>query len=111
MLHYSSTSVDICEDTDAGEGWIAFRWAHDLYGYEELKIDLDGHCSRRMPIHSGTGPPEIVELRQDGIRLRFDPILARKLQLEEETEYLFRLSDAEFVDLRRVVDYFDGTEP
>ena len=105
MSQYSATSVVVQADLDHGEGDVVFQWPHPRYGYEELKIDLDGHCSRRMPIYSGSGPPEIVELRQDGIRIRFDPTLAQKLRLEEEIEILFRLSDGEFVELRGVVDY------
>ena len=109
MSQYSATYVGVQADTDHGEGRVVFRWPDDSYGYEELRIDLDGHCSRRMPLYSGTGPPEIVELRRDGIRIRFDPMLARKLVLEEEIEILFCLPEAEFVELRRGVDYFDGT--
>ena len=108
MSQYSATSVGVQADTDHGEGRVVFQWPHDRYGYEELTIDLDGHCSRRMPLYSGTGSPEIVELRPDRIRIRFDPILAHKLGLEEEIEILFRLSDAEFTELRCVVDYFTG---
>jgi hypothetical protein len=105
---YSATSVKLLTDVDYGEGWVTFCWPHELYGYDELRIDLDGHCSRRMPIHSGAGPPEIAELRRDGIKLRFDPILAQKLELQEEIEILFSLSNAEFAQLRRVVDYLEG---
>ena len=108
MLEYSATSVEVVADTDAGEGWVVFRWKHELYGYDELRIFLDGHCSRRMPIHSGDGLPEFVELRSDGIRLRFDPLLARKLMLEAEIDISFQLSEDELWQLRRAVDYFDG---
>jgi hypothetical protein len=110
MSHYVASYVGVNADTDHGEGWVVFKWPQERYGYEELTIDLDGHCRRRMPLYSGTGPPEFVELRRDGIRIRFDPILAQKLRLEEEIEILFHLPDAEFVALRRVVDYFDGTK-
>jgi hypothetical protein len=109
MSRYSASYVGVEADTDHGEGLVVFQWPHDRYGYESLKIDLDGHCSRRMPLYSGTGPPEFVELRRDRIRIRFDATLAQKLRLEEEIEILFDLPDAEFAELRRVVDYFDGT--
>ena len=56
------------------------------------------------------GRPHFVELRRDGVRIRFDPILANKLQTEEEIEILYHFTDAEFDDLRRVFDYFNGTE-
>jgi hypothetical protein len=106
MQHYSATSVQVLADTDHSEGWVVFRWAHDVYGYEELRIDLDGHCSRRMPSHSGSGPPEFVELRRDRVKLGFGAELARKLRLDEEVEISFSLLEPEFQELRRVIDYF-----
>jgi hypothetical protein len=110
MSQYSASSVGVLIDTDHGEGWITFQWPHELYGYEELRIDLDGHCSRRMPVHSGTGPPDFVDFatrrHQDSLR----PRPAQELQLEEEIEILFHLTEAEFDDVRRVVDYLNGTE-
>ena len=63
-----------------------------------------------MPIHSGDGPPEFVELRRDGIKLRFARPLAEKLQLAEEIEISFCLSDGEFSELRRVVQFFNGED-
>jgi hypothetical protein len=108
MTRYSATSVHIHADTDCGEGWVVFQWAEELCGQEELKIDLDGHCSRRMSIRSGTGPPEFVELRRDLVTMRFDSALAQKLQMADEIEISFHLSDAEFADLSRVIDYFNG---
>jgi hypothetical protein len=110
MSQYLARYVGVDADTDHGEGWVVFQWPDERYGYDELTSDLDGHCRRRMPVYSGTGLPEFVELRRDGIRIRFDPILAEKLGLEVEIEILFHLPDAEFDDLRRVVDYFDGAE-
>lgn len=109
LIQYQATYVGVVADTDHGEGCIVFRWPHEHLGYELLKISLDGHCSRRMPIHSGSGPPEFVELRRDGVRVRFAPELARKLQMDEEVEILFTLADPEFEELRRVVEFFDGT--
>jgi hypothetical protein len=108
MSRYAASYFGAAIDTDHGEGWITFRWPDELHGYDELTIDLDGHCSRRMPIHSGSGPPDFLELWHDGIRIRFDPILARKLQMEEEIKIFFHITDAEFDDLRRVFDYFNG---
>jgi hypothetical protein len=110
MTRYAATSVDVTGvDIDHGYGWISFRWPHDIYGHEELNIDLsDGHCSRRMPLHSGTGALAIMELRKDGIILGFDPDLAKRLCLESEIEILFSMPDVEFDRLRRVLDAFVG---
>lgn len=108
MPRYAATAVDVRADTEHGEGWVVFRWPHDRYGYEEMRIDLDGHCSRRMPVHSGTGPPEFVRLHRDGVRLRFDPPLAEKLRLAPEIEITFSIPNGVFADLRRVVEYFNG---
>jgi hypothetical protein len=110
MSKHVASYVGVNADTDHGEGWVVFRWPHERYGHEELTIDLDGHCRRRMPLRSGTGPPAFVELRRDGVRIRFDPILAQKLGLDEEIEILFHLPDGEFAELHRVIGYFDGTE-
>lgn len=60
MSRYSASYFGAEVDTDRGEGWITFQRPHDLYGYEQLTIDLDGHCSRRMPIRSGNGPPDFL---------------------------------------------------
>lgn len=110
MSRFTATSVCLTADTDYGEGRVVFQWPHEFYGYEELTIDLDGYCSRRMPIHSGDGPPEFVELRRDSIKLRFTRSLAEKLHLAEEIEISFQLSDDEFSELQRVVEYFNGED-
>lgn len=108
MDRYSASHVYISADTDHGEGWVVFEWPDETYGYEQLKIDLDGHCSRRMPIRSGSGPPEFVEVNADRIRLRFDATLAHRLSLAEEIEITYRLTEQEFEELRQVVEYFGG---
>ncbi len=110
MAQYHAEKVELDAETDYGEGWVEFQWPDSLYGWECLKIDLDRHCSRRMPIRSGDGLPDLVELQRNRIRFRFDPSLARKLELEQDVEITFDISDDEFSDLRRVVDYLFGGE-
>jgi len=61
-------------------------------------------------IDSGTGPREIAELRRGRNGICFGPVLARRLGLEEEIEISFRLPDAEFAELSRVVDYLGRCE-
>ena len=56
MVSYYADSVVNEADTDYGEGWIGFYWIDPLCGREGISIELDGHCSRRMPIRSGQGP-------------------------------------------------------
>ena len=73
-------------------------------------IDLDGHCSRRMPIRSGDGPPLVVELQRDRIKLRFPALLAKKLELDEEIEILFAISDNDFAQLQRTIEYFSDAD-
>jgi hypothetical protein len=108
VQEYVATNVFILADVDNGEGWVIFQWPDELYGYEELTIGLDGHCSRRMPIHSGHGPPDVVELDRNKIRLRFDPELAERLQLSEEIAISYRLTDRDYNQLKSVVTYFNG---
>jgi hypothetical protein len=110
MTSFYADRVDVTADTDNGEGWITFRWPDRLFGWECLIIDLDGHCSRRMPIRSGDGWPEFVELKRDRIILRFEPSLAEKLQLEEDVEITFAISDDDFRQLSRAIDYLNGAE-
>lgn len=105
MMKLSAESVHVFADYDHGEGWLAIHWRHDLYGGDTLSIGFDGWCSRRMPIRSGQGPPEYVELTRDRLRLRFAPDLAKKLELDEEVEISFSASDEEFDELRRWVDF------
>ncbi len=108
MQKINVSYIGILADYDHGEGWIVIRWPHKYYGYEELTIDITGHCSRRMPLYSGQGPPEYVELTRDRLRLRFDAKLAAKLKLEEDVEFSFALSDEEFSELERWVEYWNG---
>ncbi|HEV3341672.1 MAG TPA: hypothetical protein VG125_15000 [Pirellulales bacterium] len=103
-------AVEVSGDLDYGEGDVCFRWDDDLYGYDLLAIDFDGHCSRRMPIHSGEGPPEFVSLSRDRLILRFESALARKLKLDEDVEIRFSLQDAEFEKLAAVVARFNGAD-
>jgi len=59
-----------------GNGELTFRWPDNISSYEELNIELDGFCSRRMPIHSGRGIAAL-ELYREHMRLRFTPELAQ----------------------------------
>ncbi len=67
MASFQAANVGVPDDIalDYGEGCLSFRWVDPIYGWEGLTIDLDGHCSREMPIRSGKGPPDFVELLRD----------------------------------------------
>jgi hypothetical protein len=108
MITYQANRVSLDADIDYGEGYIEFQWSDTVFGWECLTIDLNGHCSRRMPIHSGQGLPTFAELQQNRMRLHFDANLAKKLQLEEDVEILFDVSEPDFQKLRQVVDYLIG---
>ena len=103
-------SVEVFGDLDYGEGSVSFRWDDDLYGYDLLAIDFEGHCSRRRSIDSGEGPPEFASLCRDCLVLRLDSALARKLKLEEDVEIRFHLTDPEFEQLAAVVARFNGDD-
>jgi hypothetical protein len=109
MAVYHATSVGVigAEDLDYGEGWVTFSWPDPIYGHEGLQINFDGFCQREMPVHSGQGPPEFVDLQRDRIKVRFSPTLAEKLQLEPDVEIVFNISDKEFESLKLVFDYFN----
>jgi hypothetical protein len=108
MVLYRAENVELTVDTDYGEGWVTFQWPDQLYGWECLMIYVDGHCSRRMPIRSGNGLPEFVALQRDRIKLRFDPVLAAKLELEQEVEIAFDVSDDVFRELQKAITYING---
>jgi hypothetical protein len=110
MEIYRATAVEVFADVDYGEGDVSFQWPDALYGTEGLTIDLDGHCSRNMPVRSGGGPPHMI-LERDNIKLRFSPELAKRLLLAEEIEIRFDIGDDEFQSLQRVIDYFEGDGP
>jgi hypothetical protein len=106
MQIYEAASVIIaCLDFDYGEGWIEFEWADQARGTEALRITLDGHCSRKMPIRSGDGWPTDIELAADRIRLRFDAELAAKLEFAELIEIRFTPSDEQYQKLQDFVRY------
>ena len=79
-----------------------------MYGTEGLTIDYNGHCSREMPIRSGEGWPDFAELRRNLVRIRFASSLAVKLELPEEIEIGFSLTDEGFAELQRAVNWFSG---
>lgn len=108
MATYKAISVEIIADLDHGEGWIQFLWHDRQYGNEGLRIDLDGHCSRKMPMRSGTGPPEFEEIEAHRLRLRFTPILAKLLALDEVIEIEMSLSPDEFERLKQFIDCLPG---
>jgi len=115
MQKLVAKSVEVCGDLDYGEGFISFRWDDDLYGYDLLAIDFEGHCSRRRPIDSGEidsgeGPPAFVSLSSEHLVLRFDAGLARKLKLDEEVEIRFSLTEPELEQLAAVVAHINGDD-
>lgn len=108
MTKLSASFIGVLADYDHGEGWLVITWPHEFYGYDSLQINFDGHCSRRMPINSGSGSFEYVELTRDRIRLHFDADLAGKLKLDEDIEFSFSISDEQFTELRRWVEFWNG---
>lgn len=93
--------VGIVADFDHGEGWLHFGWEDAIGCAASLTIDMDGHCSREMPIRSGLGPPQFLGLQRDRIRLGFTAELAAKLEMEQVVEFQFVLDDATFDQLRQ----------
>jgi hypothetical protein len=105
MQSLHARKVNVLADTDHGEGCMRFEWADELAGWDELKIDLDGHCSRRMPIHSGSGGLECVELSRNRIRLRLSPGLADRLRLDTDVEFTFAIPEPDYAELHRAVEH------
>ena len=105
MQRIKLTSAGSICDFDHGEGCVTFSWVTTDGLDALLTIDLDGHCSREMPVRSGT-EPEIVAVESDRIQLRFRPELADKLQLETDVEMICDFDDATLADLRRLWEYY-----
>ena len=105
MNRIALASADSNCDFDYGEGWIALCWLTDVGLDAELTIDLDGHCSREMPIRSGTGV-SIVSVSRDSLTLNFTPQLAGKLELEANLEFVGEFSDAVYADIVRLAELF-----
>lgn len=105
MQSISNAQIGSILDFDHGEGWITFSWV-DANGIDRsLKIDIDGHCSREMPIRSGSGVA-ITQVRYNRVQLRFTHELAAKLELDEEIEFEGTLPADAYADLLQLADYF-----
>jgi hypothetical protein len=105
MQSFIASDVDVPDETslDYGEGCpLRFSWPDALYGCEGLTIDLEGHCSRNMPIRSGYGLKS-VDLHRDRILISFKASLAQQLELDDNIEIGFQISDADFERLQRTV--------
>lgn len=103
MQRISISSVSSVLDFDYGEGWVTIAWVDPIGLEASLTIDLDGHCSREMPIRSGSHA-RIVEIAQDRIRMHFPPSLAEKLELDPDVEFCGRLSPGVYADLCRLAE-------
>ena len=105
-----ATEVVVFGDPDQGEGWIEFRWPDPLIGWECLKIDFDGFCTRRMPIRSGSGLRDLA-LSRGAVRLQFSADLAAKMELPEAVDIEFTIPDDEFTELQQSVDNIGRSPP
>ena len=101
MNRINVTSFKTNCDFDYGEGWITFCWTTESGIDASLTIDLDGHCSREMPIRSGAGAA-IVSVSPDSVALSFTPELAGKLELDTEIEMHGEMSNVVRDDLIRL---------
>lgn len=110
MQRIVTTGVGVVADLDQHEGWVVFNWSDPTYGEMSLKVDGDHHCSREMPVRSGTGPPDFVSMSRASLVMRFAPELASKLELDEEVEFVFELQDDEFGELKEVIETWFGLD-
>ena len=111
MESLRAAEVFVVGCTDQCEGWLEFRWPDPVMGWECLRIDYEGFCSRRMGgLRSGTGLRDI-DLGRDRIRLWFTPELAGKLGLAAALQIGFTLTDAAFAELQRGVDCIGWPSP
>jgi hypothetical protein len=90
-------------DFDHGEGWVTFSWLDNDGISRSLSIDAEGHCSREMPVRSGTGVT-IISVHRDRVCLRFTERLAASLELDHEIEFQAPLSEETSAELLRLAD-------
>lgn len=109
MERYIADRVELHADVDYGEGGIEFYWPDPVFGYESFRIDMEGHCSRRMPIYSGSGL-EAIDLARDRVRFRFSELLARQLRLGQDVEIAFAISDEDFEKLKQALNFVMGVD-
>ena len=101
MQSIQNAQIENMLDLDYGEGWITFSWLDENGICRSLKIDADGHCSREMPIRSGTGV-RITSVAYDRVRLQFSNDLAARLELDDQVEFVGRVSEDAYADLVRL---------
>jgi hypothetical protein len=103
MLKLVASKVEIEDEAVSyGYGRICFQWLDPVFGYDELSIDLEGFCSRRMPLYSGAGPPAFTALERDRVVLQFAPALAKQLLLDEEVVITFSISEGDLQRLEKL---------
>ena len=99
MKSLTATVVDVDIDKDYSEDRVSFVWSDPHFGSEGLTIEFDGHCSRKMPIRSGMGPPTVLGFKRDSITFEFPEELAEQLELPEILEIRFSIDDETFGNL------------
>jgi hypothetical protein len=104
MLSITNVKFGSLIDFDHGAGWVTFSWRDASGIARSLKIFFDGHCSREMPVRSGTGF-EIATVHPDRVRLRFTEQLAARLELDRDVEFVGRIPENAYTDLRRLAEY------
>lgn len=103
MKTIANAQIGSTFDFDHGEGWVTFSWFDNDGIRRSLSIDADGHCSREMPVRSGTGVT-IVSVHRDRVGLRFTAQLAASLELDHEVEFQGALSEETSADLLRLAE-------
>lgn len=102
--------VSIFADFDHGEGVLDFTWNDSSGIKRSLIITLDAHCSREMPIRSGSGWPDINLVDRSRVVVTFPEELAKKLELECVVEFATELDDTTFRTLQDWIRCVEGEE-
>jgi hypothetical protein len=92
-----------------GYGFLTFSWHDPEYGQRRLCIDAEGWCSREMPIRSGQGPPQFVQVSNHVVRLKLDDNLSKRLELPLDLEMRVNASAEQLQGIHHLISYFDGT--
>ena len=105
MNRIALVSADSNCDFNYGEGWITFCWLTDIGLDASLTIDLEGHCSREMPVRSGSGV-SLLSVSRDSVALSFTQELANKLELDANVEFTGAIPEAVRADIQKLIATF-----
>ena len=104
MLRIDVDEIGVNADLDHGEGCIVVVWKDEMSIQRTLKVDIDGFCSRDMPIRSGRGLID-ASLGERHLKLEFTSDLGKNLELDTIVELRWTSLNCEPEHLEAFIDH------